>query len=78
MSLLSRPDPTSRPPSPEGARRHTCGCHSKGVVRLNSVSSDLRSAVGNSDGSADALGTVLDVAVIGGAAYLVYALFFGD
>ena len=76
MSRSWKPGPTSRQPGIDGSRRHTCGCHSKGVVRLDSVSSDLRSAVGNTDGTTDLPGTLLDVAVIGGAAYLVYALFF--
>lgn len=78
MSRSWRPDPAPKPPSIDGARRHVCGCHSKNVVRLDSVSSDLRSAVGNTSGAPDIAGTVLDVAVVAGAAYLVYQVFFGD
>lgn len=63
---------------PDGTNRHVCGCHSKGVVRLDSVSGDLRRAVGNTSGAPDLAGTVLDVAVVAGAAYLVYQLFFVD
>ena len=78
MSPSLSPAPTPRPPSLEGGAHHSCGCHAKGVVRLQSASGDLRSTIGEGQGQTDVLGTVLDVAVIGGAAYLVYELFFGD
>lgn len=55
---------------------HGCGCPSKGISRLQSTSGDLRSIVGRGAPEVDALETVLNVAVIGGAAYLVYKLFF--
>lgn len=63
-------------PTSSDVTHHSCGCTSKGVSRLQSASGDLRSLIGQGDSKVDAIGTVLDIAVIGGAAYLVYKLFF--
>jgi hypothetical protein len=74
-SPTSNPDRTSRPILSD-VSHHGCGCTSKGISRLQSTSGDLRSIVGRGTPEADTLETVLNVAVIGGAAYLVYKLFF--
>jgi hypothetical protein len=58
----------------EGSQ-HRCGCHSKGIVRLQSTSGELRTAIGAGP-EEDVLDTVINVALIGGAAYLVYKIFF--
>jgi hypothetical protein len=68
------PAPKFKPPSFEGPR-HNCGCHSKGAVRLQSASGDLRTAIGGGQ-KEDALDTVINIALVGGAVYLVYKVFF--
>ena len=67
---------TYRPPRFEGAR-HSCGCAAKSVVRLQSASGELRSLAADGAPQADALDTVINIALIGGAVYLVYEIFFG-
>jgi len=69
-------DPTYRPPKFEGTR-HLCGCGARSAIRLQSTSGELRTTVGNAGAQENALDTVINVAVIGGAVYLVYELFFG-
>lgn len=69
--------PTYQPPAFEPAGpRHTCGCHARSAIRLQSASGDLRVMVGEGQ-KADVLDTVIDIALIGGAAILVYEIFFG-
>lgn len=65
----------SGPTSPEASHRHVCGCPSKGVVRLQSTSGQLRNMIAQAP-EEDTLDTVINVAVIGGAAYLAYKIFF--
>lgn len=78
MSHSLNPAPTYKPPLFEGVGpRHLCGCSSRAAIRLQSASGDLRSMVGDNAKKEDVLDTVINVAVIGGAVYLVYELFFG-
>lgn len=76
MSRSLSQAPTYRPPPFEGGTRHNCGCHARSAVRLQSASGELRAMVGEGP-KTDTLDVVIDVALIGGAAYLVYELFFG-
>lgn len=72
------PAPTYRPPPFEHAGpRHLCGCGARSAIRLQSASGELREMIGNGGPQEDTLDTVINVALIGGAAYLVYELFFG-
>lgn len=75
LSLTSNPDRTSKQISGD-VSHHGCGCTSKGISRLQSTSGDLRKIIGRGSPEVDVLETALNVAVIGGAAYLVYKLFF--
>jgi hypothetical protein len=69
--------PTYQPPAFEPAgSRHTCGCRARSAIRLQSASGDLRFMVGEGQ-KTDVLDTVIDIALIGGAAILVYEIFFG-
>ena len=77
MSNSLRPAQTFRPPRFEGVGpRHLCGCGAKSAIRLQSASGELRTLIGQGP-SEDTLDTAINVALIGGAAYLVYELFFG-
>lgn len=70
--------PTYRPPKFEGAApRHVCGCGAKSAARLQSASGELRFLAADGAPPVDALDTVINVALIGGAVYLVYEIFFG-
>lgn len=70
--------PTYKPaPFERVGPRHLCGCSAREVVRLQNASGELRELVGNGGSREDALDTVINVALIGGAAYLVYEIFFG-
>lgn len=77
LSRTWSPAPSYRPPSLEGAGRHTCGCQSHSTSRLQSASGELRAAAASAD-KGDPFELVLDLALIGGGAYLVYELFFGE
>ncbi len=57
-----------------GGGHHICGCHALGVIRLQDASGELRSMI-RQDPEEDTLDTVLDLALLGGAAYLVYKIF---
>ena len=70
--------PTYRPPRFEGAApRHICGCGAKSVIRLQSAAGELRSLAADTSPPVDALDTVINIALIGGAVYLVYEIFLG-
>ena len=78
MSHSLSPAPTYRPPRFEGASpRHLCGCGARSAVRLQSASGEIRSLAADASPPTDALDTVINVALIGGAVYLVYEIFFG-
>jgi len=70
--------PKYRPPSLEArGSRHVCGCRSREAIRLSSPAGELRKIVGDNGPREEPLDTIINVAVVGGAAYLVYELFFG-
>jgi len=78
LSHSLSPAPTYKPPPFDRVGpRHSCGCSARSVVRLQSASGEIREMIGSGGPQEGALDTVINVAVIGGAAYLVYELFFG-
>lgn len=77
MSRSLSPAPTYRPPKFEGhGPRHLCGCSARGAIRLQSSPGEIRSLSADGGFQENALDTVINVAVIGGAVYLVYKIFF--
>lgn len=78
MSHSLSPAPTYKPaPFKHVGPRHSCGCSARDVIRLQNASGELREFIGSGGPQENALDTVINVAVIGGAVYLVYELFFG-
>ena len=67
--------PTFKPPQFEGPK-HLCGCRAHSAIRLQSTSGELRTLIGDNPPVDGPLDTVINVALIGGAAYLVYKIFF--